>query len=131
MSFLLAPLTTRVQGLVGVRLLVIVGVMMMSLSLSLVAVVRDVSMMLIGYGIICGLGMTCVINPPFALLDAYFPHSHPRQAFATGVVACSCSLGRNVADVAFFQRLVSVFSNLAVWAVEHYLIVVAVNNFVH
>ena len=66
----------------------------MSVSLAITAVVRNIYLLVVFYGVSLGLGMIFVINPPAFLLDEYFPYQHRRHVLATSVIACAFPLGK-------------------------------------
>ena len=92
---LLAPIATVLHYRIGTRLTVYIGVMITSIALALTAITNEIVTMFIVYGVTGGLGLTLIVNPPFFLLDEYFPYHHPRHVLATSVIACAFPAGKN------------------------------------
>lgn len=90
---LLAPLATWLHYRISVRVLAVGGILMTSLSLIVTAAVRNVVFMLVLHGIASGLGLMCVVNPPFFLLELYFPYRHKYHVLAIGIIASGFPLG--------------------------------------
>lgn len=91
---LLAPIATFLHYRIGTRLTVYIGVMSTSIAMSLTAITTDIVTMFLVYGVSCGVGITLIVNPPFFLLDEYFPYHHPRHVLATSIIACAFPAGK-------------------------------------
>ena len=93
---LLAPLAYAITKKLKTRLTCIVGVVIASSSLALTSIIEDAALLFIVYGFILGFALALVVNPPFFLLDDYFPYNHPRHVLATSLVACAFPLGNKI-----------------------------------
>jgi hypothetical protein len=93
LPMLIAPLATWLHYRFSARLLANVGIVMTALSLLATSAVERVGVMLIVHGIVSGFGLMCVVNPPFFLLEQYFPYEHKHHVLATSLIACGFPLG--------------------------------------
>ena len=96
---LLAPLATVLHYKIGARPTVYLGVLITSAALALTAITNKHVLMFLIYGVTGGVGITLIINPPFFLLDEYFPYHHPRHVLATSVIACAFPAGNSASFV--------------------------------
>ena len=101
MPMLLAPVATLLYYKIGTRTTVYIGVFTTSVALALTAITNHLVLMFLIYGVMSGIGLTLVVNPPFFLLDEYFPYSHPRHVLATSIIACAFPFGMLRYDVFF------------------------------
>ena len=91
---LLAPLANIISSKLQTRLTCLLGVLITSSALALTSITSDTTLLFIVYGIGVGFGLALIVNPPFFLLDVYFPYNHNRHVLATSLVACAFPLGK-------------------------------------
>ena len=94
LPMLAAPVATLMHFKYGTRLTVLLGTVVSVLGCGLAAVRPHIATLFVGYGVLGGLGFTMRLNPPFILLDEYFPYHHPRHVLVTSIVACAFPLGK-------------------------------------
>ena len=88
-----APIATILYNRFGAMKTVMAGNLLATLSLSMTALVNSVFAMVLVYSVCYGLACMMIVNPPFFLLNEYFPFEHPRHVLATSIVACAFPLG--------------------------------------
>ena len=112
LPMLAAPLGTYLHYRLGCQRTVLIGVFISSMGLSLTSLVTSVWAMFITYGLIVGAGFLCIFNPPFFLLDEYFPYHHPRHVLATSVIACAFPLGISIVLLTIISYILLMVDNL-------------------
>ncbi len=90
---LAAPIGTYLHFKVGARYTVLLGVFLATLGFGFAALSPNIGVLFLCYGLLGGFGIMMQVNPPFFLLDEYFPYRHPRHVLATSVIACAFPLG--------------------------------------
>jgi len=94
LPMLIAPVATWLHYHISVRILVVSGILMTSLSLSILAAVPYIEVALVFHGFVSGFGLMCVVNAPFFLLEKYFPYEHKHHVLATSLIACGFPIGK-------------------------------------
>lgn len=92
---LLSPFASKVYLRIRTRKTVAIGIFICSMALSLTALPKSPNLpaMFFSYSLMFGVGGSLVLNPPFFLLDAYFPMTHPRHVLTTSLISCAFPLG--------------------------------------
>ena len=94
LSKLLAPFAHAVNSKLQTRLTCIVGVVISSVALAVTSLLNDAILLFLVYGFVFGCALSLITNPPYDLVNEYFPYNHPRHVLATSLVACANSLGK-------------------------------------
>ncbi|KAK2157441.1 hypothetical protein LSH36_191g01053 [Paralvinella palmiformis] len=113
---LLAPIGTYLNYKLGTRKTVFIGIMMTSMSLALSATVHNIVLLFLFYGVLVGCGMILIVNPPFFLIDEYFPYNHHRHVLATSIIACGFPLATLI-----FNPLTFVLLDAVQWRITYSL----------
>lgn len=94
LPMLAAPVGTMMHYRYGCQKTVFMGVFILAIALSITPLVDDIAWMFITYGVLASTGLLLIVQPPFFLLDDYFPYDHPKHVLATSIIACGFPLGR-------------------------------------
>ncbi len=93
---LAAPVATYLNYKIGTRPTVFIGVLVVSVSLAVTSKAPNLGTLYAVYGVCVSIGATLVVNPPFFLLDEYFPYEHPRHVLTTSIIACAFPMGKKM-----------------------------------
>ena len=89
----MAPLTLVLNRKCGTRVTVIIGVVLGSLSIGLMAVSAHIELMFLFFGV--GYGTSCALMKiaPMFLMNQYFPYHHPHHVLATSITLSGYTFG--------------------------------------
>lgn len=94
LSLILSPLSYIVSSKIQTRWTCILGVLISSSALAMTSLVTEnLVLLFVVYGCMFGLGASFLVNPPFFLVNEYFPYNHPRHVLTTSLAACAFPLG--------------------------------------
>ena len=90
------PLSLALDRKLGTRKTVGLGIILGTVSLSVMGACSNYWLMLISFGVGYGVSSCLIKAPPVFLIAQYFPYHHPHHVLATSLSLCGSSVGMHI-----------------------------------